>query len=183
MSRLRVNLGSAMELAETLAATEKDIKRARKNALRRTATAVRRTVAADIAGATGLNSRLVRSKIVIYNPGGRYDDARIVPSSSGLPATSYPHRIVPIPGNPTRAHVFVRWFGGEKLAAGFANPLGAKQMARSTRNKTGEAMGPSVAAAMRLVVTEPLLADAREILAKNFEDSLFKQVDKDAEGD
>lgn len=203
---LRVSLGDTKALEELLSATEKEVARAQRNACNRTATAVRRMLAARIQAGTGLPDAFVRGRIRIYRAGGNFGDAKVVPSSAGVPVDRYVWRFVPQPKVMSRATIFVRWFGGEKPAAGFVNPLGKRQAPLRTYSKREgrpgksgtsraavayvyktekpeSALGPSVAAAARVVIDDAFLAETQALLASHFEKALANQVEKGDESD
>ncbi|GEM_PF-2837750 len=114
-----------------------------------------------LAGATGISTAIVRKAAAVKKATPKYEAARINFSGSGIPVREYNYRARRT-RHPTRAQILVDWIGGgEKVAAGFINPLGTG-VPLSTRNqragrngktytyrkgKMTEALGPSLATA------------------------------------
>lgn len=114
-----------------------------------------------LSGDTGLSSAIVRKYARVKKATPKYETARINFSGSGIPVREYRYRARPT-RHPTRAQILIDWVGGgEKVAAGFINPLG-KAVPLSARNqragrngkvytyrkgKLADAMAPSLASA------------------------------------
>lgn len=192
MSRLTIRIKGAQQVADELGATVDQVERAKKTALSRIATNVRRKLVAGIEAGTGLASDEIQRRIRIYNPNNRYDSARLIASSSGLPPELYPLQKT-AGDTETRGRFSVAWFGGRKVGAGFVNMLGKQKTPLRTRSdrkrylfsnrRASRALAPSVAAAAKLLINDPLIARAEMDLAKLFERALTRRVKKDDQSD
>ena len=124
----------------------------------RAATLIRQTYLVQaMTSDTGLNRRTIMRYSYLKKATPKYDAARINFSGSGIPATEYKYSMKKLA--PTRAQILVDWLGGQKLAAGFINPLGkakhplrtrSQKMLSNSKNytyrkKTEPALAPSLA--------------------------------------
>jgi len=160
--------------------------RAARNGMNRSITVGKRHTAAEIATGTGLKKKQVRGALASKRAGSRNPAARLVASSRGLPATDYPVRVqrVGYGKNATRGRIVLPWFGREKVAAGFINPLGKKGAPLRTRSHKGKftrprpAVGPSVAAAFTAMSKSRVTKVTRDATVENIKADLKKLAAK-----
>ena len=171
------------QMDEFLAATEEEIRRAARNAVNQTATAAR-TRMVDRMRITGVNSKLLRSRMRIQRAQSGEALATVIPSSAGVPVTQYTWHAEANPDNTSRARLYVRWVeGGNKLAAGFLNQHASNPRPMSTRSSKGTlakpkaALGPSVAAMFKVLRTRDFDMATSETLREKFRSALNKQMD------
>ncbi|WP_324730978.1 hypothetical protein [Pseudomonas paeninsulae] len=133
----------------------------------------------------------VRRAMKVKRAGKRRSDARVIPSSSGIPVLEYAGwGFDPI--DATRARVWVRSPSGKKIAAGFVNPSSAKKQPLSTRSsktaargKTytykralGAASGPSAAYWFKQLSGNDTIRWVNVFLRQEFEKRMRKEVAK-----
>lgn len=140
----------------------------------------------------------VRNGLRIKRARGRLKNARVIPSSSGVPVTQYKRWIFEWIA-PTRARIWVWGPGGRKLAAGFVNPASAAQQPWRTRSTTTRetkkkgqrtysyqagglrpALGPSVAYWFKLLSNSQNIMWTNTFLQQEFEKRLRKEIAKGA---
>lgn len=191
MSRFSIRIRGGQAVADELGATLDQIDRAKKSALTRITGQVKRKLTAQIVAGTGLAEPEVKSRIRVYNPNNRFENARVIPSSAGVPANLY--ELTAIPGQKfvTRGRFSVPWFGGQKVGAGFVNVMGKQRTPLRTRSSKGKyvystgrptlAMGPSIAFAAKRLINAQMVAEYETKLAALFEKLLTQRVAKDDE--
>lgn len=145
----RIEVRGVTELITQLQAMPGEIKKAARTSLNRQATATRKE---DVVNpgmtATGLKRAALNAALPISKAGSNDLIAKIKASSSGIPVPAFRYRHQPTGKGPTRHRILVGWPGGEKIAAGFVNPLGQYQATLTTRRRGYElavALGPSAA--------------------------------------
>ncbi len=149
--QLQVKL-SGLEMARArLAEVNRSIDPVLRGALNTTATRARAArYVTPMRGA--IAPTVARRSMRIKRARGRLTNARIIPSSSGIPVTMYAgwgYKKI----SATRAQIWVRGPNGHKVAAGFVNPSSFSRMPWSTRIKVrgapkgflAPALGPSAA--------------------------------------
>jgi hypothetical protein len=119
-------------------------------------------IMSELSGGTGIARGIVRKNARITRASAKWPGAKIYFSSAGIPVEEYRYSRKGAGANTTRSQILVDWVtGGQKVAAGFINQFGKRQMPLSTRNekrKGGKtytygksqmttAMGPSLATA------------------------------------
>lgn len=118
---------------------------------------------------------------------GTLTNARIIPSSSGVPVTRYLgwgySKI-----SATRARIWVKGPNGHKVAAGFVNPSSFSRMPWSTRIKVrgapkgflSPALGPSVAYWFKQLTDNQTIRWTNIFLQQEFEKRIRQEVAKGA---
>lgn len=118
---------------------------------------------------------------------GRLTNARIIPSSSGVPVTRYlGWGYTKI--SATRARIWVRGPNGHKVAAGFVNPSSFSRMPWSTRIKVrgapkgflSPALGPSVAYWFKQLTDRQTITWTNVFLQQEFEKRIRVEFAKGA---
>jgi hypothetical protein len=102
--------------------------------------------------ATGLSRAMLESRMPMSKATPDHRTATLGASSAGIPVTAYRWHAIPTGTHPARARIGVAWPGGEKIAAGFVNPLSRQRFPLSTRLKgrpVQQALGPSAATLVR----------------------------------
>lgn len=132
---------------------------------------------------TGFSRRAMRLK----RARGALTNARIIPSSSGVPVTRYLgwgySKI-----SATRARIWVRGLNGHKVAAGFVNPSSFSRMPWSTRIRVrgapkgflSPALGPSVAYWFKQLTDTQTIRWTNTFLQQEFEKRIRREVAKGA---
>jgi len=114
-----------------------------RNASSRAATLMRQGYLVQaMTSATGLSRRTIMRYSYVKRATPKYESARINFSGSGIPATEYKYSLKRT-SVATRAQVLVEWLGGQKLAAGFINPLGKAKHPLMTRSQKTTRNGKS----------------------------------------
>ena len=124
-------------------------------------------------------------------------NARIIPSSAGIPVLEYQawgYDLVDSTG--TRARIWVRGPRGKKIAAGFVNPKGSRRLPLSTRSERSgmtkkrgattyryehqlrAAIGPSLAHWFKDLTTAQTLRWTNAFLQREFEKRLNQEIAK-----
>ena len=184
--------------AESLGIDPKLYERMQINAVNRTGRWVKRVLLVEpLSKATGIKTKILNDRIQLRNATKATPAASIVPSSRGIAARSFRHRAAPVQGSKVRARVMVDWLEGEKVAAGFINPLSTRKLPLATRSvrerkvKKGarnphikqyrynyqtpkNAQGPSAAAMFKVAVTQAMRDQAADKLAEEFNVELDK---------
>ena len=171
-----------------------------RGAIDTTAMDVRKTrytaqIARMFKGRSWVNKRIVVKRVNMRK--GRFD-ARLIPSSSGVPVTEYRkwgYQTI----SPTRARILVGSFKGHKVAAGFVNPSSFARQPLATRSAStknvkkrgGEftysygagtqsgvmpAMGPSVAWFFKQLTSATTVKYANQKLQQEFARRLRKEL-------
>lgn len=162
--------------------SERTLASTRTNALNRAATRIRRQIVDEIRQPTGLKRKTVNAGIAIHRAGTQRDYALIIPESQGIPVSAYRYTFQPVGSAPTRARILVGWPGGQKIAAGFINPRGRQRAPLRTRSHRGPmprprpAIGPSIAAAFREVVTPTAIDQYQERVAEELRRGLERLI-------
>lgn len=176
---------TGLELAKArLAEVGRKVDPVLRGALNTTATKARTTRYVNpMRGAlpTGFSRRAMRLK----RARGTLTNARIIPSSSGVPVTRYLgwgySKI-----SATRARIWVRGPNGHKVAAGFVNPSSFSRMPWSTRIKVrgapkgflSPALGPSVAYWFKQLTDSQTIRWTNTFLQQEFELRIRREIAK-----
>lgn len=130
---------------------------------------------------------MARRSMRIKRARGRLTNARIIPSSSGVPVTMYSgwgyQKI-----SATRARIWVRGPNGHKVAAGFVNPSSFARMPWSTRIKVrgapkgflAPALGPSAAYWFKQLTDRKTISWINGFLQQEFELRIRREIAKGA---
>ena len=197
---IEVSLPSIEGGAAAFGIDEKRYARMQINATNRAARWIKRVLLVEpFSKATGVRRVIFNDRIRLDLANNMQAEARIVPSSKGIPARNYRHRAVAVGGSKVRGRVLVDWLQGEKIAPGFINlsssrklPLATRSVqerniAASTRSPgrtqyrydyqiPKDASGPSPAALFREAVTDATREQAAERLAFEFNLELDKEL-------
>lgn len=177
---------SSIELAKArLATVGRTLEPAMRGALNATATRVRRERYVQPLNKS-LKGKLVRSSMRIKRARRGMMNARIIPSSSGVPVTRYASWGYD-PIDKTRARLWVRAPNGRKIAAGFVNPASVAKrpwrtrgLTRRTAGSLPEALGPSVAYWFRQLSDRETVRWTNSFLQQEFEMRIRKEIAKGA---
>jgi hypothetical protein len=139
--------------------------------------------------------------IKVKRAGAKRKDARLIPSSSGVPVTRM-KRWGFDPISPTRARIWVAGPGGRKVAAGFVNPASDGKKPLSTRSEKArnlkrpdkarnpqitsyryehalrEAMAPSVAYWFKLMTDGKAIMWINAFMQQEFERRIRREIAK-----
>ena len=153
-------LDDILSLLDRLGKQGDDIAR---EAATKAATLLRQTyIVQAFSGETGLKRSTIMRYTYIKKATDKYPHARINFSGAGIPVTEFRYRYQRKGAQATRAKIIVDFVGGEKVAAGFINPLGKNKTPlssasqRTTKNgktykyrntKPEAALAPSLATA------------------------------------
>lgn len=176
-----VYIEGADRLQSLIGALDKEVKRAEVNAVNAMATLARKEIAQEIGSDTGISSTYVRRSMRISRGSQRLPVARVVPSSAGVPVNEYRYR-ARATSVPTRAQILVGFVGGEKVAAGFINPLSRHKLPLRSRSHKAKlpkpeiAYGPSIASAFKLLINDDKLSGYQARVAEIFEEKLALQM-------
>lgn len=182
--------------AENFGIDPKLYQRMQINSINRTARWAKRVLMVEpFSKATGVRRVIFSDRLKLRTATNNTPFASITPSSSGIPARSYKHRADPINGSKVRARIFVAWWRGEKIAAGFINPSSTRKLplatrsvaersSRSGRTKTYRydykvprgAQGPSAAALFQVAVDDSVMTQVDDRLAFEFNNDLDKEL-------
>lgn len=176
-----------MDMARArLAEVNRKIDPVLRGALNTTATKVRTTRYVNpLRGA--IAPVMARRTMRVKRARGRLMDARIIPSSSGIPVTRYVgwgySKI-----SATRARLWVKGPNGHKVAAGFVNPSSFSRMPWSTRIKVrgapkgflAPALGPSAAYWFKQLTDTQTIRWTNTFLQQEFEMRIRREVAKGA---
>jgi hypothetical protein len=90
----------------------------------------------EISGGTGIGRGVIRKNARITRASVKWPGAKIYFSSAGIPVEEYRYSRKGAGANAARSQILVDWItGGQKVAAGFINQFGKRQMPLSTRNE------------------------------------------------
>lgn len=131
-----------------------------------------------MSGSTGLSRRTILRYSYTQKATPKYESARVNFSGAGIPATEYRYKMKRTGSSPTRAQILVDWLGGQKLAAGFINPLGKNKAPLATRSqktlangkgytyrkKLGTALAPSLATLYLALPERDVETEAGDVL-------------------
>lgn len=171
------------------------------NAVNRAARWARRVLLIEpMAKATGIRKVILGDRIALRVATTTVPAASIVPASHGIPARCYRHRAEAVDGSGTRARIVVDWWQGEKIGAGFINPASKRRLPLATRSVRErklkkparlnphikqyryeyavprDALGPSAAALMQVVVDDRVHEQVAEKVAEEFNLELDKEL-------
>lgn len=152
-----------------------------RKAVNRTATGTRQQKYVKPLQRLFVDRKALRRGFAIRPAGKRISNARIVPSSAGVPIPSWAGWNYSVVA-PTRARIFVRSLQGRKLAAGFVNPASARKLALRTRgarasaNKPRTALGPSLAYFFRQMTNDQLIRWVNAYLQQEFRKQIEAEV-------
>lgn len=176
---------SGLEMAQArLAEVSRKIDPVLRGALNTTATQAR-TVRYVSPLRSALPTAFSRRAMRLKRARGRLTNARIIPSSSGVPVTRYLgwgySKI-----STTRARIWVRGPNGHKVAAGFVNPSSFSRMPWSTRIKVrgapkgflSPALGPSVAYWFKQLTDSQTIRWTNTFLQQEFELRIRREIAK-----
>lgn len=148
--------------------------------------------------ATGVRKAIFNDRVQFRTATSNIPEGRIVPSGRGIPARNFRHRPSEPDSTGTRARIVVAWWNGEKVAAGFINPLSRRRLPLATRSERArpihahtrvpwirtyrywwgpvpqDAQAPSAAALFNAMMDDSRHALAADILAEEFNIDLDK---------
>ncbi|WP_371369959.1 hypothetical protein ACA097_09545 [Pseudomonas sp. QL9] len=169
------------------------------NSINRAGRRIKRDLLVEpMSAATGVKRVIFNDRIAFRPATSNVPMGKIVPSSHGIPARSFRHRSFDPDSTGTRAKILVAWWNGEKVAAGFINPLSKRRLPLATRSEKARAVragtrnphikryryswgavpqnaqAPSAAALMGVMMDDGRQAQAADILAEEFNIDLDK---------
>lgn len=176
-----------LEMAKArLAEVNRQIEPVLRGAQNTTATKVRTERYVKPMGRVFYDKAFLRRRMIVKRAGRRRTDARVIPSSSGIPIIQWPgwkYSVI----TPTRGRIFIRTLKGRKLAAGFVNPSGRKGLPLRTRGFKGAngkslkpALGPSVAYFFKQLTDSQTIRWTNGFLQQEFERRIKREVAKGA---
>lgn len=158
--------------------TEREAKKAAIAAVNATAAEVRKEMLNETKQATGIKMRTLQQRSRIRRASNRRAYTEVLASAEGIPVKEYRYRAQST-AIPTRAKIVADFIGGQKIAAGFINPLGKHKSPLRSKNHKGKlkrpesAIGFSLASAFsRLRQQEGRMEKIQVRLAEIFEDKL-----------
>lgn len=174
-----------LELAKArLAAINRSVDPIARGATNTTATQARQTQYIAPMSALFYDKAFLRRRMVIKRAGRKRSDARIIPSSSGIPVTEWPGWNYSAL-SPTRGRIYVRDLQGRKIAAGFVNPSAKQRKPVRTRGFKGAngrkmkpALGPSLAFFFRRLTTSKTIRWTNAFLQQEFERRMRRELAK-----
>ena len=131
-----------------------------------------------------LAAKTVRGAMRIKRARRGLMNARVIPSSAGIPVTLYKSWGILNVISPTRASIWVAGPAGQKQAAGFINPASTGKLPLSTRGPKNTtvpphaALGPSVAHWFRNMSDGGTVAWVSDFLQGEFQKRMQKELDK-----
>lgn len=180
---MRIQVNGLEELQENLAAMPRETDRALVNTLNKGASFGRRLIVVPAAQATGLRRKVLNGMIPLQRAKTKNLEARIKPSSAGIPVPEYRWRHVATGKHPTRHRILVGWPGGEKVAAGFVNPFGTYKAPLTTRlyayrgdKSLYVALGPSAAALRKVLYQDSEARETSNFMATEMQAQLARIV-------
>lgn len=196
---MSVSLEGYTSGAERYGIDAKEYARIEINSINRAGRRIKRVLLVEpMSAATGVKKAIFNDRIEFRAATSNIPEGRIVPSGRGIPARSFKHRAVDPDGTGTRARILVAWWNGEKVAAGFINPLSRRRLPLATRSEKARpirantrnrhiktyrywwgpvpqnAQAPSAAALFAVVMDDARHALAADILAEEFNIDLDK---------
>lgn len=203
-----MHISGLQQARAALAATAREVDRARINACNRTAVKIKRQLVPELARPTGVAAKIIRRALRIRRASTQRPVAVLRPASRGIPVALYRWKPERRSRAELRSRILVAWVdGGWKLAAGFANPAAAdfqpdplssrrdnrsaaqRQRRVRGKNRRGEyrvqhlavpvpAVGPSVASMWRALDVSGRAERYGRILAVEFDAALAAQLAK-----
>lgn len=181
-----MQLGVRLEGVEAARRQLSDINRkvepVMRGALNTTATRTRQTQYIKPIGALFYDKQSLRRRLVIKRAGRNRNDARIIPSSSGIPILQWPgwkYSAV----SQTRGVIYIRTLRGRKIAAGFVNPsatkghpLRSKGFKGAGGRKVKPALGPSIAYFFKQITNAGTIRWTNQFLQQEFEKRFQREL-------
>lgn len=175
---------AGLDLAQRrLAAVGAQVEPTMRKALNSTATRTRQSQYVQPLAPVFSSRPRLRRGFRIQRAGKKRDEARVIPSSAGVPVTEYANWAYSVIA-PTRGRIFVRTLNGRKLAAGFVNPASVARRPLSTRVKGATqrrpraALGPSLAWFFKQMTNGKTVRWVNATLQQQFEIEIKKVLAK-----
>ena len=135
-----------------------------------------------------MQAKRVRAAMKVKRARRGMMNARVIPSSAGIPVVMYKTWGISDPISPTRAAIWVAGPHGRKRAAGFINPASKNKLPLATHSKRGKyrydyknlqlALGPSIAYWFKDLSGPATQAWVNSFLQEEFQRRMQKEMDK-----
>lgn len=180
--QLRVSIKGLDKVRRELERKQKRVDPVLRGALNTTATKTRAERYVKPLSKTLVGKR-VRAAMRIKRARRGMMNARVIPSSAGIPVVSYRAWGILNAISPTQASIWVLGPNGKKQAAGFINPASAHKLPLSTQGRKGSkalhlAHGPSVAHWFKGLTGNDTAKWVGDFLQAEFQKRMQKELDK-----